>query len=270
MLSLIVFQSKLYSQRFNEETINATILLEKYNTAFVPHGTGFLLYNYDAPGSYILVTCAHLLKGNEIYITVNADSFYYVAAKKQNIDTLDYHNDKWSIMDGKLRLKYKLNNKTFVSDTVLDIGAFVLTIPTMVVFKTNDTSRYSRVAGIPKSLIYKKDELKLGDGIYFIGFPFGIGSDNILEPLVRSGTIAWKSQFSKEFLLDAFSYGGNSGSPIFTKGDVYGQEQKLIGMIRGHYPGGDDNYGLAIARWIDDILPIAQKATQLYIDNNKK
>ena len=136
---------------------------------------------------------------------------------------------------------------------------------------------------------FEKD-LSLGDEIYFVGFPFGIGAHHRIEPLVRSGSIAWISENSREFLLDAFSFGGNSGSPVFLKrligtkpGVLRWEKPFLVGMITGHhsirlenvltqpdpsvlkFEKGTINLNLGLARcvWVDDILHIANKAQEL-------
>ena len=66
--------------------------------------------------------------------------------------------------------------------------------------------------GIAKSQITSKKELKFRDEVYFIGFPFNLGADNIISPIVRSGSIGWQPSIHPFFLLDALSYGGNSVS----------------------------------------------------------
>ena len=81
----------------------------------------------------------------------------------------------------------------------------------------------------------------------------------IPNPLVRKGSIAWKSSKNSEFLLDAFSYGGNSGSPIFTLSDIQNRTY-LIGMVTGHLPSEkSENIGLAKCIWVDDIMKLVEK-----------
>ena len=93
-------------------------------------------------------------------------------------------------------------------------------------------------------------------------------SDKKINPLVRGGVLAWKSDDSKEFLVDGTSYGGNSGSPVFTQYDLlHNKPPALIGMVLGHLAEPVDstdsigriNEGLARCIWIDDILKLAEK-----------
>jgi hypothetical protein len=80
-------------------------------------------------------------------------------------------------------------------------------------------------------------------------------------PLIRSGMIAWLADDSKEFLLDAFSMGGNSGSPIYTN---MGGIAFYIGMIFGHWESNNNNnIGLARCYWADDVLEVVEKALKL-------
>lgn len=58
------------------------------------------------------------------------------------------------------------------------------------------------------------------------------------------------------FLIDGFSYGGNSGSPVFTANDFQGAG-KLAGMIYGHIPSNEGyNSGLAMALSADIFFEV--------------
>ena len=161
-------------------------------------------------------------------------------------------------------------NKTFVADKQLDIGVFSINNPNKAFENDSIEIKVAELKGIPKSRISYKDKIPLGLDVYFTGFPFSIGteyglsltglySDEIPNPLVRKGSIAWKSDNNNEFLLDAFSYGGNSGSPIFTLSDIQNRTY-LIGMVIGHLPSEQsDNIGLARCIWIDDIMKLVEK-----------
>lgn len=270
---------------FNQETISATVLLEKkVGPDFFAKGTGFLLYNYESSDMITLVTCAHILAGSETYMTVEADPFLNELlgkVKNQKIGPWTYH-------EGTMRIPIDRTKVAFDKDK--DIAA--CRIPTLVeaIFGDNQTKiiKIITVKGIPKSVISRKSEIRLGKDIYFLGFPFAIGtksgyslqlSNNVIEksldftsdisnPVLRHGIVSWKSDFESEFLVDAFSYGGNSGSPVFTKG--YSSEAPmLVGMVLGHLGESIDNSrtnineivvqgnsGLARCIWIDDILQV--------------
>lgn len=284
----------LLAQWFDQQSINNTVLLEKWqDTTFVPFGTGFAIYNYSSPQP-IIVTCEHLLRRKEIYVTVSADSMFLSYASKNRLDTVVFDKLKWVVDGQRLRARILLRahpRPTYLIQPDLDVGVFRIDLPTYIVQNSKDTLRISQLLGVPKSQLRMRKDVKLGDELYFIGFPFAIGTETRLEPLVRSGSVAWSSVSSQEFLLDAFSFGGNSGSPIYSKivlgrrpGELAWDSPYLVGMITGHL--GDSieglliqpnpqlprisresrelqNYGLARAIWIDAIAPLAEEAKNL-------
>lgn len=268
---------------FDDELIGSIVLLEKFeNGRYIPHGTGFLIFNYEESGKPIVVTCAHLLKRKEIYVTVTADSELINLANEKNKKNFILEHSKWMLEGNKLRHKVILKKGvTYIThpNKSMDIAAIPvwlsayygeLNVTKTIKIATNSRNRY-------------KKGVSLGDEVYFVGFPFGIGTEDILEPLVRSGSIAWFSKESKIFLLNAFSNPGNSGSPVFTKRSYEISGSFLIGMVIGHIPeliefptsklGCDKsktfvplNIGLAQCVWIDDIMTVVELAKKL----NKK
>lgn len=265
-------------QWFDEELVGSIVLLEKeVNRKFIPHGTGFLIYNYETPSNPILVTCAHVLKRSEIYVTVTADSELIRYAKAKNINEFFINESTWILHGNQLKLKVNLKKDiSYVTHKSIDIAALPIGLAT----------RYgelglSKTKTIPKHRIQKSETNSLlGDEVYFVGFPFGIGTEDILQPLVRSGSIAWLSKESSIFLLDAFSNPGNSGSPVFTKKSLSKPESYLIGMVIGHIPepielpvgkGGcaksktfiQQNIGLARCVWVNDIMTVVRLAQEL-------
>lgn len=86
------------------------------------------------------------------------------------------------------------------------------------------------------------DSLKVAEDIYFYGFPFNVfGSiGKGIFPILRSGTVSYKfyqstsmEEFqidSTHFLIDGFSFEGNSGSPVLTK-DTSENKRRLIGIV---------------------------------------
>lgn len=231
---------------FDKELSSCIIALDKINgKQLIHHGTGFLLYNYGEPNKNYVATCEHVLRNSSIVVKIPATEEFRKSANetgKRNIQ----QNSRFWLFDGfNLLTEYKLVlDSTFVKDDSLDIGVFAIELPGTVVYNS-DTIKITNRKSIPKSLMKRKNEIEIGTEIYFLGFPFSIGtnsgyvntgsySDYISNPLLRTGIVAWKSNNSKEFLLDAFSYGGNSGSPVFCKREVFGGTPYLIGMVIGH------------------------------------
>jgi hypothetical protein len=272
VLFCLIWPETLYGQNqgwISDEAIFTTVLLEKEQGGkIVPHGTGFLIYNYNSKLNDFLVTCSHLLKRDKIYITIPPSTKYkkFIESTKQT--TFDFDNDTWIFSNGILRVVKKLKKlETYVSDDSLDIAIIPINIPAFKI--ESDTVSISDRRGIPKSQIGKKENITLGSEVFFTGFPLMIGtpmgylgkgiySSKISNPLVRTGTIAYVSNDEDEFLLDAFSYGGNSGSPVFLKPNIDNQQPFLIGMILGHLGDSspDSNMGLARCMSINKIIEL--------------
>jgi hypothetical protein len=281
ILSLTYLNS--FGQWLDEQTIQSTVLIEKItDEGFITHGTGFLMYNYDSQSDFVVVTCAHLISNKKMLsIRFNPDSslLKHLSVKEKRGTFVK----NVIITESSIRLLVQLDDNNRYIHPELDIAAFHFSFPQLV--KKTDTGMINLKAIdfklIPHSQIKKKSELSLGDEVYFIGFPLGYGVTKFVEPIVRSGSIAWLPTEYDFFLLDAFSYGGNSGSPVFQKvivgskpGDLKWSSPKLVGMVVGHQsielknilnqPNPDElkfevtdvdlNIGLARCVYVDDIL----------------
>lgn len=271
--------SNLISQAnwFDKELSNCVVALEKVDSSrLVPHGTGFLMYNYDDPNLDYLVTCEHVIRNSEIVLRIPTTDEYrnyvketgkgnYLTALTKRLWLYDGYNliSKYQLIDGI----------TFIKNDSLDIAALQIELPGGLIYGS-DTIKVTDRKSVPKSLIKTKQEIDLGTEVYFLGFPFAIGtnfgyvgsgiySDYTANPLLRTGIVAWKAEYSDEFLLDAFSYSGNSGGPVFCKREVFGGTPYLIGMVIGHlgHPSirADINIGLARCLWVDDIVRICER-----------
>jgi hypothetical protein len=282
-LLAIHLYSKSNAQWLEPQTLQTTVLIEKIEkNSFIPHGTGILMYNYDKPYEYIVVTCAHLISNKkQLSVRVKPDSSFIALLKETGQKRLVIENA--IVINNTVRFIVELGEKEKFIHPDLEIAAFRLRIP--AVFYYTDTSQtqidMTKLLCIPKSGVDYRKDLSLGDEIYFVGFPLGYGATDFVEPIVRSGSIAWLPVDEKLFLLDAFSYGGNSGSPIFRK-SIVGSERgvlswsnaKLVGMVVGHQsiklenilnqPNPNElkfektdidlNIGLARCVYVDDIM----------------
>jgi hypothetical protein len=281
-LSLFVLSAIIAStapaQWFDAQSLACTVLIEKWqDTAFVPHGTGFVLHNYDDPSCPIVVTAGHLLNRSELYVSFNADSSLIRYATAHKLDTLCFKKLNWFLVGGRLRTQVRLTTsprQTLLIDSLNDIGMFLIDLPTWVIAQDGDTVRCAPFQSMPRSMIRYRKDLSLGDELYFVGFPFGLGTFTRLEPIIRSGSLAWLSQDSNEFLLDAFSFGGNSGSPVFSKiilgrkpGLLAWDDAYLVGMVLGHLGDATQNWGLARCVWIDQVSQLGRRAGALSITN---
>lgn len=272
ILVLLFIKTETYSQEtnwFGSTTIKSIVLLQKLDSGkYVNHGVGILTVHddFDTP---IIVTCEHVLRNNHIYVVANADTALIKEFKKLNVERLKIQNVDWTLDGNLIRAKIDLiKNKTFVTHTDgLDIAAFPFNITQSLIFKKDSSIMpISQILFVSDKNFGNNGMVNLGEDTYFIGFPFGFGVSDVLEPLVRSGVVSWVSQKNNEFLLDAISYGGNSGSPVFTKMTPLNNNRLkpyFIGMVVGHYSSEYDNIGLARCVYIDDIIDVINDAKKL-------
>ncbi len=297
-LGLVFFISfNISAQWFDPQSLSSTVLIEKKIApdSMVVHGTGFALWNYSYPEMPIIITAGHLLQNRtDLYISLNADSSIISFMKKNNIDTLLFGKMKWTLEQNKLRTNLNLFTglrPSYFVDSTLDVGMFLIQLGMSAYNDSADSMKIADLLLIPRSMMRSRKDISLGDELYFVGFPFGLGAYSINQPIIRSGSVAWVSESSSEFLLDAFSFGGNSGSPIFSKrifgrkfGEINWDEAYLVGMVVGHHgqrvegilrqPNPKENlldrisfetqnWGLAIGIWIEDILKELKKIKNL-------
>ena len=89
-----------------------------------------------------------------------------------------------------------------------------------------------------------------GDGMFVLGFPMGLVGQQRGTAIVRSGTLARFSELrdghTKDMIVDAYVFPGNSGGPVFTKPEtiaIQGTESHpsafLVGVVASYYPYRD-------------------------------
>ena len=191
----------------------------------VPHGTGFL-FVVDGTTGIFLVTNKHLLSGrNLVFIRFNKLDF---DPKK---DKVRYHREPCLLIDRDSKPLWKGHPNPNV-----DVAAIKINQPTAKV----------DVRQLDYSRLKSFDSLEVGEDVYFFGYPLGIlglkGKGDF--PILRSGVVSYKSFEltligesiidSAMFLIDGFSFGGNSGSPVLTR--VGNTKAMLVGIIKGHVP----------------------------------
>lgn len=119
-----------------------------------------------------------------------------------------------------------------------------------------------------------------GDFVYVLGFPMGILSADRQHVFVRGGVISRITDLyegkSKDFVIDAFVFPGNSGGPVISKpemmqisGTSSPKTSNLIGLVKSYLPYNDvaisqqtgkprvifeDNTGLTLVEPVDRII----------------
>ena len=129
-------------------------------------------------------------------------------------------------------------------------------------------------------------EASEGDPVFVMGFPMGIVAADRQHVFVRGGIISRiKDLFekrSKDFVVDAFVFPGNSGGPVVSKpennsiqGTKFSNQASLIGIIKSYIPYSDvaisqqtgkarimfeENTGLSKVEPVDHIISTIEEA----------
>lgn len=178
-----------------EDFLKTIVLFEIPNEKgeFLAHGTGVLL-NYKKV--FFLATCKHIVLKTDgtpyknLHATINKVDG---STSRKNIEAIHTQfNLKW-FFNKNLQVDLAL------SPIAIDQGVEDIKL-------------------IGEDLFEKFQNIPLGDDVFFLGYPLGLGIQNVpkLSPLLRVGVIALKNSDST-FLLDANVYPGSSGSPVFYK-----------------------------------------------------
>jgi V8-like Glu-specific endopeptidase len=213
----------------------------------IPHGTGILL---NVRNSFILVTCKH--------IVVDKNTGKKILNLEAVVNKLDGSRSVKNIdaIHSQFKLKW-----FFHSNPQVDIA-----ISPIAIEEGKDDIKLFNYMDIEKS-----QNVHTGDEVFFLGFPLGLGVENVdkISPLVRGGLVSQKSK-DNTYLIDANVYPGSSGSPVFLKPTIAkmdnssltigGQTRgiKLMGIVSQSINLGIDNSGLGIVQLSDLITEIIE------------
>ncbi|MGN6437254.1 MAG: trypsin-like peptidase domain-containing protein [Agriterribacter sp.] len=272
---ILVSNLNVFGQQRIEDISSIVVLVEKEDSFgnLIVHGTGFLLVSETEAGKSIFVTNEHLLKNQFIYLRMPVSDSARDILVKSRQTSFSVDNRFWTFDGFNLYTKVNLTDgsvkvaKDIQKDiAVFSIGASITTLnngKALQVIKNNSLRR---------DLVGAREGPFLGDDIMFIGFPYAIGSRTgykgggnyssvVPMPVVRKGSLAWKKDGSSYFLVDGFSYSGNSGGPVFK----YDRENpELIGVVSAHLkdeglPMADVNYGLVHCVRIEEVLELIKR-----------
>lgn len=172
-----------------------------------PHGTGILV---RIENTYMLVTCKH--------IVVNPNTKEYYKGLQMWVNRVDNTVSKKDI--DAIHTQFNLR-WFFHTDENVDIAISPIAIEEgQDDIKTMPFESFEDFSLIP-----------LGEDIFFLGYPHGLGIENVpkLSPLVRTGIVALKLG-NKTFFIDANVYPGSSGSPVFYKPSIAQKEKTTINI----------------------------------------
>jgi hypothetical protein len=207
----------------------------------LPAGTAFFLSYEISSSIYIIyaVTARHVIEAGELK---NAQGLFLRVVHEDGIKDIPMTADQW------------------VRHPDTDVAiASVESSPEIKLY-----AKSHKTLALPDRLQEHKPPVGEGDDVFFVGlFTRFYGEDQIL-PIVRFGNIALmpyepvmaklsvakdaKSSPISAYLVEARSWGGHSGSPVWvyfsamrdpTKGptieDFAGVEPMLLGLVQGHY-----------------------------------
>jgi len=283
----------------DDQIINCIVPIEvKTKNGFKPHGTGFLIYSAELGfDEYYLITNKHVLgeydtiyaiiKPGEGILKLENGIIQNEAANslREKFESMKFD---YNINGSFMRVKIPVTESTSQKNSNVDLAIVRTTIKSKIKKRTNENENFfeiTKTRGLTYSRMKVKKEMRIGCNTFFLGFPYAIGTrkgmvmpmiksdynkiaaetkrykDDIFNPLLRTGYLAWKSKENPIFLIDALSYSGNSGSPVFTCSN---KQYYLIGVITGHEAevfkingnsrGAEGNLGLARAIWVDYLI----------------
>jgi hypothetical protein len=233
-----------------EEILKTIVLFRIPNSVgdMVPHGTGVLL---NVENIYVLVTCKHIVldeKGGKKILNLEAVVNRTDGTKSiKNID----------LIQKQFGLRW-----FFHSNSNVDIA-----ISPVAIEEGKDDIKTFRYKDISKS-----EDINLGDDVFFLCFPLGIGVEDFdkISPLVRTGIVSQKRR-GNSYLIDANVYPGSSGSPVFFRPTIAKRNPpnmdlgvmrriKMIGIVNQSINLGIDNSGLGIVQSCDLLAEIIESS----------
>lgn len=148
---------------------------------------------------------------------------------------IDLHQaEEGRISENHIKVEYKSSD--FICDDELDIAILPLA-PVLNLAITQNKNPFFKSIGEEIFLDEKKQErLSAIEEIIFIGYPKGISDTRTKLPIVRKGITAtpiWNNfNNSPEFLVDAETFEGSSGSPVFiyNNGGYFSNGGMVVGV----------------------------------------
>ncbi len=227
------------NDRFPDCYMPCVVALGYSDSAWHLVGTGFLMYNYDGDLPYLISnkhvfekcdSLDQMLGHDKIMVKLNMTE----AATKM-MDSTSNGKHGWMRIPLHLRPGAK---QAWVDHPNPDVDVAVMYFDIMPLL-SGTVFGLSTASPLGKSICAPLDSLCVAQGVIFLGFPLGIGTESEPIPVVRAGIIAYIDEKAKTLLLDAQVFPGSSGSPVFSTGEFWGgplsiSGGRLIGVISGY------------------------------------
>lgn len=260
MITISIFSILIFNmsnaQTLNKAFLDSTVLISyKVDSKKTSSGTGFFVFREinNSQGYIFLITNKHALplKGEEksINIRVNTQVEQENKVKQIDIDIVGKDGDYLPCVG------FHPNDK-------FDIAAINIT---ELVIKHNIKGLWLPYSSFATKDILKKENISIGDEIFFLGYPDSIYDPRNVFPILRIGIIStmpiegysFNKRLRKQyglpekidgFLIDAHVFPGSSGSLVILKpqiatvtsqGTIFDRTKKnpyLLGIISGSLP----------------------------------
>lgn len=232
-------------QRIQDQLIFSTVRIERVSDKNV--GTGFF-FNYEIPNQRhipLLITNKHVKESCEEFL---------IEFHKAKLD-----QNRFSIPQIDNRIKTKI---TIPEDTWFDhpnplVDVTILPIANLLTSFTNENNSIFYI-GLSQKLLPSRSRyslIKPIEQVVFIGYPAGMIDKKNWLPIVRQGITATPILADycgfEVFLIDAFIFGGSSGSPVFILDD-------------GSYTNGRGNLTVGLRVFLVGIISHRQVVKEKY------
>ena len=184
---------------FDEFMMEATFRIEAKDNQGTVFIMGRPLAEQPDKSRYVLVTAAHVLED------MTGDYASLILRQRAN-------TGEWKPRPTPLQIRSE-GQPLWTKHPDADVAV-------MYIGRPPDTT----VAALPMKLLatdedLAKDEIRPGDELHCLGYPFGLESNPAGFPVLRSGKMAsyplLPTKDTKEFLFDFEVFAGNSGGPVY-------------------------------------------------------
>jgi len=208
--------------------------------------TGSGIFMQDSSNIF-LITARHVLfdEGTNRFIPESLKLKYYpknITDGDTSIISIDFRKMKDSLVRFDKQHDIAIIKIAHIEKNIGDTAFNVTLIPYLkTIYNVTTLNQY------PSKMTKKYSQIKIGTDIYLFGYPSSLGTKWVYpqsidifdydRPLLRSGIIAGKNDKLKTIIIDAPSYWGNSGGPVFIKQTEFLQvSYHLVGIVSGFIP----------------------------------
>lgn len=169
-----------------------------------PIATGFLIRK---EGLFILVTAKHVVFNSSKNEFIDQNLLMFASGKNNDTIIIPISHFK-NLFD---------TDWFFHPDENIDIAIIPISFDEEIM----------NIRVIPPKYRLTIDQIHELFEVFYLSYQPGIEYEDWVDPILRTGTIS-RINKDKTFLIDGFSFPGNSGSPVFTKPEFSIQREDII------------------------------------------